>query len=112
MKRSVFILSGQSNMSGRGGVKARRWDGIIPSACQPHPAILRLSAAGAWEPAIDPLHCDIDVSKTCGIGPGMSFANYLLSKFPGSFEIGLVPCAEGGTAIVSGRVDPGFTPGC
>ncbi|KAG0470567.1 hypothetical protein HPP92_017267 [Vanilla planifolia] len=47
-----------------------------------------------------PLHCDIDVSKTCGIGPGMSFANYLLSKFPGSFEIGLVPCAEGGTAIV------------
>ncbi|OAY71417.1 putative carbohydrate esterase [Ananas comosus] len=36
-KKHIFVLSGQSNMSGRGGVRARRWDGVVPSACGPRP---------------------------------------------------------------------------
>ncbi|PKA51482.1 putative carbohydrate esterase [Apostasia shenzhenica] len=99
-KGNIFILSGQSNMSGRGGVKNRQWDGVLPEACRPNPSILRLSGAGAWEPAREPLHFDIDVSKTCGIGPGMPFANFLRPQIPQDSDIGLVPCAEGGTAII------------
>lgn len=98
-RRSVFILAGQSNMSGRGGVKDRRWDGVVPTECLPHPSIFRFSAAGAWDPASEPLHSDIDISKACGVGPAMPFAHALLPFLPPGSEIGLVPCAEGGTAI-------------
>ncbi|XWS66714.1 hypothetical protein CRYUN_Cryun05aG0224200 [Craigia yunnanensis] len=41
--KQIFILSGQNNMAGRGGVKHHHWDGIVPPDCQPHPPILRLS---------------------------------------------------------------------
>ncbi|XP_020110091.1 probable carbohydrate esterase At4g34215 [Ananas comosus] len=101
-KKHIFVLSGQSNMSGRGGVRARRWDGVVPSACGPAPsAVLRLSAGARWEDAREPLHADIDTAKTCGVGPGMAFANALLPRLPvsSSSAIGLVPCAVGGTAI-------------
>ncbi|XP_010107887.2 probable carbohydrate esterase At4g34215 [Morus notabilis] len=94
-KKQIFILSGQSNMAGRGGVDQtrHRWDGVVPLECQPHPSILRLSAKLNWEPAHEPLHADIDTNKTCGVGPGMSFANAVRER------VGLVPCAVGGTAI-------------
>ncbi|OMO74015.1 hypothetical protein CCACVL1_17020 [Corchorus capsularis] len=96
--KHIFILSGQSNMSGRGGVKHQHWDGVVPLECQPHPSILRLSANLDWEQANEPLHFDIDTSKVCGVGPGMSFANALREQL-GSECVGLVPCAVGGTAI-------------
>ncbi|XP_009791528.1 probable carbohydrate esterase At4g34215 [Nicotiana sylvestris] len=94
----IFILSGQSNMSGRGGVdKHNHWDGIVPPECCSDPAkIFRLSAHLNWEMACEPLHRDIDTKKTCGIGPGMSFANAIKDKIG---AIGLVPCAVGGTAL-------------
>ncbi|GJN37112.1 hypothetical protein PR202_gb26037 [Eleusine coracana subsp. coracana] len=101
----IFVLSGQSNMAGRGGVYNRTWDGVLPPECAPHPRILRLSAALAWEEAREPLHADIDLTKTCGVGPGMAFAHAVLPRLdapgPGGAEaaIGLVPCAIGGTAI-------------
>lgn len=99
--KEIFILSGQSNMSGRGGVKSQRhsWDHITPPECHPHPSILRFTSHSHWEPARDPLHADIDSHKICGVGPGMPFANALLSRIPESAIIGLVPCAVGGTAI-------------
>ncbi|XP_058734910.1 probable carbohydrate esterase At4g34215 [Vicia villosa] len=103
-KRQIFILSGQSNMGGRGGViktphhtPNKRWNGIVPPECSPDPSILRFSAALKWEQAHEPLHYDIDTKKVCGIGPAMVFANAIRKSVPS--EIGLVPCAVGGTAI-------------
>lgn len=99
-RKQIFILSGQSNMAGRGGVTShpKRWDGVIPPECRPEPdTILRLSAHLRWEPAHEPLHVDIDSKKTCGVGPGMAFANAVKGHV-GSV-MGLVPCAVGGTAI-------------
>ncbi|KAL9255828.1 putative carbohydrate esterase [Drosera capensis] len=97
----IFILSGQSNMSGRGGVspKTHTFDGEIPIECHPNPNILRLDAGLHWVPAHEPLHSDIDTRKTCGVGPGMAFANKLLGQAGEGTVIGLVPCAVGGTAM-------------
>ncbi|KAF9621934.1 hypothetical protein IFM89_029154 [Coptis chinensis] len=94
--KNIFLLAGQSNMAGRGGVSGNKWDGKVPPACQPNPSILRLNAGLQWEEAHDPLHIDIDVGKACGVGPGMPFANKILSRIG---LVGLVPCAIGGTKI-------------
>lgn len=103
----IFILSGQSNMSGRGGVIKKHhhhhydkhWDGFVPPQCHPNPSILRLSAELHWEVARAPLHADIDCKKVCGLGPGMSFANAVRERVGEGECVGLVPCAVGGTAI-------------
>ncbi|XP_055821001.1 probable carbohydrate esterase At4g34215 [Solanum dulcamara] len=106
--KNIFILSGQSNMSGRGGVFNQTspsgtvnltWDRVVPPECQPNSSVLRLSRELTWVEAQEPLHKDIDVNKTCGIGPGMSFANKLKMDEPNIGLIGLVPCAIGGTNI-------------
>lgn len=103
--KAVFILAGQSNMAGRGGVyndtaiKTTVWDTVVPPECRSNPSVLRLSANLTWVKAHEPLHADIDVNKTNGIGPGMAFANTLLSKEPRFGVVGLVPCAIGGTKI-------------
>ncbi|KAK4348955.1 hypothetical protein RND71_031710 [Anisodus tanguticus] len=99
--QNIFILAGQSNMSGRGGVinHAITWDGVIPPECKSNPNIFRLSAGLTWVKAQEPLHQDIDLSKVCGVGPGMSFANSVLKRDPNIGAIGLVPCAIGGTNI-------------
>ena len=97
--KNMLILAGQSNMAGRGGVVNGAWDGIVPPQCQPNHSILRLSANLTWVLAQEPLHADIDANKTNGVGPGMAFANAVLSKDPTFGVIGLVPCAIGGTSI-------------
>ncbi|GFP82461.1 probable carbohydrate esterase at4g34215 [Phtheirospermum japonicum] len=89
-------------MAGRGGVFNKVWNGVVPPECQPNPRILRLNAGLTWEEARDPLHHDID-NKTCGVGPGMSFANSVLMTDPSIGVIGLVPCAVGGTKISQWR---------
>lgn len=100
----IFILAGQSNMAGRGGVAGDRWNHVVPPECRPRPAILRLNAALRWEEAREPLHSDIDVLKTCGVGPGMSFAHEILSSSAAApTVVGLVPCAIGGTKITQWR---------
>lgn len=98
-KIEIFILAGQSNMAGRGGVNGNRWDHFIPPECRPSPSILRLSAGLRWHVAREPLHSDIDTNKTCGVGPGMPFANAVLADGAAAPLIGLVPCAVGGTKI-------------
>lgn len=100
----IFVLAGQSNMAGRGGVCGDRWDGVVPAQCRPSRSILRLDARLRWEVAREPLHADVDVNKTCGVGPGMPFAHALLtsSLLPRQrppTAIALVPCAVGGTSI-------------
>ncbi|CAK9154813.1 unnamed protein product [Ilex paraguariensis] len=97
--KNIFLLAGQSNMAGRGGEVHQRWDGVVPPECHPNPSILRLSAGLSWEEACEPLHKDIDVSKICGVGPGMPFAHYILDKNSSIGVVGLVPCAIGGTKI-------------
>ncbi|XP_054792738.1 probable carbohydrate esterase At4g34215 [Prosopis cineraria] len=95
--KDIFILGGQSNMAGRGGVQGGKWDGNVPPECRPNPSIFRLNAQLEWEEAHEPLHAGIDVGNTCGVGPGMSFANRVIR--PGSGTVGLVPCAAGGTRL-------------
>ncbi|XP_051220855.1 probable carbohydrate esterase At4g34215 [Lolium perenne] len=96
----IFILAGQSNMAGRGGVTGTHWDDIVPSPdCSPSPSVLRLSPSLRWEQAREPLHQGIDGNRTCGVGPGMAFANAVLRSSSSSVVIGLVPCAAGGTRI-------------
>nr|XP_043617989.1 probable carbohydrate esterase At4g34215 [Erigeron canadensis] len=99
--KDVFILAGQSNMAGRGGVINGTWDGLIVPEMKPKPGkILRLGGNLRWEDAKEPLHFDIDVNKTCGVGPGMAFANALVRSDPHhSRVVGLVPCAIGGSGI-------------
>ncbi|KAG5625871.1 hypothetical protein H5410_011089 [Solanum commersonii] len=106
--KTSFSFKGQSNISGRGGVinhslrpgfVNESWDGVIPRECESNPSILRLSGGLKWVEAHEPLHKDIDVNNTCGIGPGMPFANTVLKKDPSIGVIGLVPCAVGGTSI-------------
>ncbi|KAL1540374.1 putative carbohydrate esterase [Salvia divinorum] len=101
--KSIFLLAGQSNMSGRGGVVNDTWDGVVPPQCRPDPMILRLNAALAWEEAREALHRDVDVEKTCGIGPGMPFSHLVRRRDPGIGVVGLVPCAIGGTNISEWR---------
>lgn len=69
--KNIFLLAGQSNMSGLGGVVNNTWDGIVPQECSPNPNILKLDANLQWVEATEPLHADIDVNVTCGIDPGM-----------------------------------------
>ncbi|PON48860.1 SGNH hydrolase-type esterase domain containing protein [Parasponia andersonii] len=95
----IFILAGQSNMAGRGGVSRGIWDHYVPPECRPNRQILRLGAKLEWEEAHEPLHADIDAGKACGIGPGMAFANEVLRARGSSVVVGLVPCAVGGTRI-------------
>ncbi|CAN6251301.1 unnamed protein product [Urochloa humidicola] len=99
----VFILAGQSNMSGRGGATSGTWDGVVPPECAPSPRILRLSPALRWEEAREPLHADIDVGNVLGVGPGMPFAHAVLAsgKVPAAAVVGLVPCAQGGTPLAN-----------
>ncbi|KAL3732904.1 hypothetical protein ACJRO7_022426 [Eucalyptus globulus] len=99
LPQDIFILAGQSNMAGRGGVENDKWNGFVPPQCRPNPSILRLSAQLTWSEAAEPLHADIDVDRVCGVGPGMSFANAIKSKDPRLGVVGLVPCAVGGTKI-------------
>ncbi|EFJ11760.1 hypothetical protein SELMODRAFT_122285 [Selaginella moellendorffii] len=99
----VVILSGQSNMAGRGGVHAvgqrREWDGFVPQeSWAPNGTIKRLNVDLEWEDAAEPLHRDIDTGKVCGIGPGLTFGAALINQQRSRF-LGLVPCAKGATSI-------------
>ncbi|CAL4937190.1 unnamed protein product [Urochloa decumbens] len=100
-KTVVFLLAGQSNMGGRGGATSASWDGVVPPECRPSPRILRLSPELRWEEAREPLHAGIDAGNVVGIGPGMPFAHAVLRsrRLPAHAAVGLVPCAQGATAI-------------
>ncbi|KAK7847162.1 putative carbohydrate esterase [Quercus suber] len=97
--KNIFILAGQSNMAGRGGLNTPKWDGKIPHESNPNPNILQLALDNSWVQAHEPLHVGIDYGKTVGIGPGLPFANAILAKDPSFGVIGLVPCAKGATKI-------------
>ncbi|XP_058223279.1 probable carbohydrate esterase At4g34215 [Rhododendron vialii] len=88
-------------MSGHGSTTNGTWDGVGPPKCAPNPSILSLAPNLTWVPAAEPLHRDINVNITFGVGPGISFANSVLAKDLSVGMVGLVPCALGGSNISS-----------
>jgi hypothetical protein len=93
---AMFILAGQSSMSGRGD---------IPGSGQAtHPRVFALGNDYRWrlarEPVDDPKDQVDPVSKDpdAGFGPSMAFATTLLQERP-DMAVGLIPCARGGSSI-------------
>jgi hypothetical protein len=121
-RTNVFVLLGQSNMSGWNSFYSYAY--APPSANVPHPRVLQLSrrdpatqtnnpfVGRVWRDAVDPLthhdfrrNCTITnesdpkyVYNWMGVGPGKTFAETLAEAWPDT-KILLVPNAHGGTAI-------------
>ncbi|HWL08036.1 MAG TPA: sialate O-acetylesterase [Planctomicrobium sp.] len=87
-KFHLYLLIGQSNMSGRGALSDE------PQA--PPERVLKFSKNNQWAPAVEPLHFDKSIA---GVGLGYSFAETLAAADP-EVTIGLIPCAVGGTPLV------------
>lgn len=87
-KLQLFLLIGQSNMAGRG----------VPEAedQQANLRIWMLSKDLNWVAAKDPMH--FDKPALVGVGPGLPFARKLVDTYP-KINIGLIPCAVGGSGI-------------
>ena len=85
----IFLLIGQSNMSGRGPM-----DAVHPL----QHAHVQMFRQGEWTKAKEPLHTDQPAAA--GIGLGMSFAVEIARQNP-SFTVGLVPCAVGSSLLDS-----------
>ena len=83
--KSVLLI-GQSNMAGRGYLTD------VPAIYNENTEMLR---NGRWQMMTEPLHFDREVS---GIGPAASFAAAWSQDHPDE-KLGLIPCAEGGSAI-------------
>lgn len=81
-----ILLVGQSNMAGRGYLDA------VPTICNENAFMLR---NGRWQLMTEPIHFDRSVA---GVGPAGAFAALWCQDHPGE-QIGLIPCAEGGSAI-------------
>ncbi len=86
--RDVFLLTGQSNMAGRGVVE--------PQDKLPLPGVSVFTKEKTWAPALDPLH--FDKPAIIGVGLGRSFAS-TVQKQDGLKEIGLIPAAFGGSSL-------------
>jgi hypothetical protein len=81
-----FLLLGQSNMAGRGFLKD------VPPIYNEHIKMLR---NGRWQTMSEPINYD---RPTAGIGPAASFAA-AWHLHHDTEEIGLIPCADGGTSL-------------
>jgi hypothetical protein len=88
-KMELYILAGQSNMAGRGEITPDLKD-------LSQPQVLALNKQLQWQPARHPLH--FDKPGISGVGPGLSFG-IEMAKTNSSVNIGLIPCAVGGTSI-------------
>ncbi|KAI9133961.1 sialate O-acetylesterase [Acaryochloris sp. CCMEE 5410] len=96
-KMSLYVLAGQSNMTGRGPLDAE--------SSKTHPQVFVFGNDYRWHLAKDPLDSidgQVDPvsqeGKAPGVGPGMTFASALL-KHDKDAVIGLIPCARGGSTI-------------
>ena len=100
----VFLLMGQSNMAGYGGIHPA--DPCQHGDFAPAPRVLVLGGKCTvesrrtrgwtrWRPAAHPLHLN---QKSAGFGLALPFASNLLEDGP-ALMIGLIPCAWGGAGI-------------
>ena len=87
-----FLMIGQSNMAGRGFLKD------VPTIYNEHIKMLR---NGRWQTMVEPINYD---RPSAGVGLASSFAAALHLKNPAN-EIGLIPCADGGTSLDDWNVD-------
>lgn len=90
----LFLLMGQSNMSG--GV------GLATGDTKPIPSVLKMRWAregevSKWAPGAHPLH-PRRPNKKARFGPGLSFAEAYVADKPG-VTVGLIPMAWGGRSI-------------
>ncbi|WP_339705782.1 sialate O-acetylesterase [uncultured Kriegella sp.] len=85
----IFLLTGQSNMAGRGFVE--------PQDTIANKRILTIDKAGQWIYAKEPLH--FYEPKMAGLDCGLSFARHLLKDVPNNVTIAILPCAVGGSSI-------------
>lgn len=85
----LFVLAGQSNMAGRGLVE--------PEDTISNPQIWAMDSLNQWIPAREPLHFYEPSRK--GLDCGLSFARELLKINRDSIQIGLIPCAVGGSSV-------------
>lgn len=84
--KDIYLLLGQSNMAGRGDLT--QYNRLSTDRVE------KLDKADRWGAATEPIHYD---KPSAGAGLGMSFAR-LVADATGA-EIGLVPCAVGGSAL-------------
>jgi hypothetical protein len=87
-KFHLYLMMGQSNMSGRGKVEAEDKTS--------HPRVLMFATNDVWQSATEPV--THDRPKMLGVGPGLAFGKTLAEKYPEA-TIGLVPCSVGGTPL-------------
>ena len=83
--KSVLLI-GQSNMAGRG------FSSEVMPICNENIFMLRNSR---WQMMTEPIHFDRAVA---GVGPAASFAQAWCNANKNK-QIGLIPCAEGGSSI-------------
>lgn len=86
-KLHLFLLAGQSNMSGRGKPDA--------TSKQTDPRVIAVGKQGEWKIATDPLHWD---KSAAGTGIGRPLAAIIAASDPG-ITVGLIPTACGGSPI-------------
>lgn len=86
------LLVGQSNMAGRGFLHEVR------PICNENIFMLR---NGRWQMMAEPIHFDRAVA---GVGPAASFAQAWCSEHKNE-QLGLIPCAEGGSSIDEWNAD-------
>ena len=90
----LFVLAGQSNMSGRGT--------LTDENRVPNERVLVMSQDGTWREAVEPFHWE--KPRACKAGLAASFARAYADAHPG-VTVGLVPVAYGGSPI--GKWQPG-----
>lgn len=92
---ALFVLAGQSNMSGRAP---------LPEAQAVDPSVYVFGNDGRWRAAVEPVDSPegqvdaVSLDAAAGFGPSRAFADSLKARFPG-LAIGLIPCAKGATII-------------
>ncbi|MDH6251053.1 hypothetical protein M2347_000780 [Chryseobacterium sp. H1D6B] len=88
-----FLMIGQSNMAGRGFLKE------VPSI---HDEKIKMLRNGRWQMMAEPINCD---RSTSGISLAVSFASSWRLFHNQEDDIGLIPCADGGTSLEDWSVE-------
>ena len=96
-ERLLFILAGQSNAAGIGEEP--------PPVYRNATRVFVYRNSGDWTPGFEPVdepNNQVDVvsrDERYGVGIGMAFAERYLDLHPDVEEVGLIPCAKGGSTL-------------